>query len=134
MATNESIFTHSAQAALRQLPKIHSMTAQMLYAHEKGQFEDANQLAFDVERQVEKLVNSYRMIPTFLGSPTAKAEVEKIISEEVPVEIGFTEEGWFSLRIPRLLPRKERGKGSHDYIRGYLYPAMRRFFQNEIPR
>lgn len=133
MATNETIFTHSAQAALRLLPKIHAATAQMLYAHEKGQLEDANQLAFDAERQVEKLVNSYRMIPTFLGSPSAKMEVEMIISEEIPVEIGFTDEGWFSLRIPRLLPRKERGKGSYDYIRGYLYPAMQRFFQNEYP-
>ena len=133
MATNETIFTHSAQAALRLLPKIHAATAQMLYAHEKDQLEDANQLAFDAERQVEKLVNSYRMIPTFLGSPSARMEVEKIISEEIPVEIGFTDEGWFSLRIPRLLPRKERGKGSHDYIRGYLYPAMQRFFQNEYP-
>lgn len=133
MATEQTIFTHGTQAALRLLPKIHSGTAQMLYAYEKGQLEDANQLAFDTERLVEKLACSYRMIPTFLGSPTARAEVEKIIAEEIPVEMGFTEEGWFSLRIPRLLPRKERGKGSHDYIRGYLYPAMRRFFQNEYP-
>ena len=133
MATEQTIFSHGTQAALRLLPKIHSGTAQMLYAYEKGQLEDANQLAFDTERLVEKLVCSYRMIPTFLGTPSAKAEVEKIIEEEIPVEMGFTEEGWFSLRIPRLLPRKERGKGSHDYIRGYLYPAMRRFFQNEYP-
>lgn len=133
MATEQTIFTHGTKAALRLLPKIHSGTAQMLYAYEKGQLEDANQLAFDTERLVEKLACSYRMIPTFLGSPTARAEVEKIIAEEIPVEMGFTEEGWFSLRIPRLLPRKERGKGSHDYIRGYLYPAMRRFFQNEYP-
>ena len=133
MATQDTIFTHGTQSALRLLPKIHSGTAQMLYAYEKGQLEDANQLAFDTERLVEKLACSYRMIPTFLGSPSAKMEVEKIISEEIPVEIGFTEEGWFSLRIPRLLPRKERGKGSHDYIRGYLYHAMRRFFSNEYP-
>ena len=133
MATEQTIFSHGTQAALRLLPKIHSGTAQMLYAYEKGQLEDANQLAFDTERLVEKLACSYRMIPTFLGSPSAKAEVEKIIEEEIPVEMGFTDEGWFSLRIPRLLPRKERGKGSHDYIRGYLYPAMRQFFQNEYP-
>ena len=58
MATNETFFTHSAQAALRLLPRIHAATAQMLYAYEKCQLEDANQLAFDTERQVEKLVNS----------------------------------------------------------------------------
>ena len=37
------------------------------------------------------------------------------------------------LRLPRLLPRKERGKGSVEYIRGFLGPAMQRFFKEESP-
>lgn len=133
MAAEKTIFAEGIKAALRLLPKIHTGTAQMMYAYEKGQLEDANQMAFDMERLVEKLASSYRRIPSFLGAPNAKAEVNRIISEEIPVEIGFTDEGWFSLRIPRLLPRKERGKGSADYIRGFLYPAMQRFFKNEYP-
>ena len=76
----------------------------------------------------EKLIGCYRVIPTLLGSPSAKKAVEQIMQDEIPVEIGFTEDGWFSLRIPRLLPRKERDKGSVEYIRGFLGPAMQRFF------
>lgn len=133
MAKEKTIFEDGAHSALRLLPKIHTGTAQMLYAYENGQLEDANQLAFETERQVEKLASSFRMIPSFLGAPNAKKEVEKIIAEEVPVDIGFTDEGWFSIRIPRLLPRKERGRSSADYIRGYLYPAMQQFFKNEYP-
>ena len=37
----------------------------------------------------------------------------------------FTEEGWFFLRMPILLPRKE--KSSRSYLRGFLYPALERF-------
>ena len=68
-----------------------------------------------------------------MGSPSAKKAVEQIMQDEIQVEIGFTEDGWFSLRIPRLLPRKERDKGSVEYIRGFLGPAMQRFFNEEFP-
>ena len=40
-----------------------------------------------------------------------------------------TAEGWFSIRIPALLPKK--ASGSADYIRSYLYPAMRKFFEGK---
>ena len=47
------------------------------------------------------------------------------IREAVPVELGFTEQGWFCLRMPMLLPRKE--KSSRSYLRGFLYPALEEF-------
>ncbi|MBO7161814.1 MAG: hypothetical protein J6W15_03255, partial [Clostridia bacterium] len=52
--------------------------------------------------------------------------MERCIQENVPVEIGFTKQGWFSIRIPKLLPKK--GTGSVDYIREILWPALSRFF------
>ena len=95
--------------------------------------EEALTKSVTAARISESVTLKTRALPAHTGHPQADAMVQNAIEEAVPVEMGFTEEGWFSLRIPRLLPRKERGKGSHDYIRGYLYPAMRRFFQNEYP-
>ena len=40
--------------------------------------------------------------------------------------MGYTEEGWFRLSIPALLPRKE--KGNPEYVRSLIYPAMSNFF------
>ena len=37
----------------------------------------------------------------------------------------------FCIRLPLLLPKKERGSAS--YIRGILYPALRNFFQGKAP-
>ena len=57
--------------------------------------------------------------------------MEAILKQEIPVKIGYTKEGWFSVRIPMLLPKKS--KGSTDYIRSFLYPAMRDFFVEKSP-
>ena len=66
-----------------------------------------------------------RALPAHTGHPQADAMVQNVIEEAVPVEMGFTEEGWFFLRMPILLPRKE--KSSRSYLRGFLYPALERF-------
>ena len=58
-------------------------------------------------------------------------DVETITAANVPVEIGFTAEGWFSVRIPLLLPKKERG--SAEYVRSILLPALKTFFAGRPP-
>ena len=47
------------------------------------------------------------------------------------VDMEFTGEGWFHLRIPALFPKK--GHGSAGYIRSFLYPAMQEYFQGKEP-
>ena len=58
-------------------------------------------------------------------------DVETITAANVPVEIGFTAEGWFSVRLPLLLPKKERG--SAEYVRSILLPALKTFFAGRPP-
>ena len=58
-------------------------------------------------------------------------ELGKQVESPSPVEIGFTREGWFSLRMPMLLPKKERGSAA--FVRMLLLPALRRFFQGKPP-
>lgn len=129
MDTNS--FTEATGRVLRILPKLYAGTVRMQYAQEHGMLAEANMLAFENYRHAEALALSYRAIPTYTGLPYAKKEVERIMAEEVPFEIGYTDEGWFCVRFPRMLPKKE--KGGVEYIRGQLYPALERFFQNEFP-
>lgn len=133
MAKDNPIFITAATKALKLTKKLNTRTAKMLDAFSHGNVQEAYEMALENERDTEKLALLYRQIPIHTGRPSAIRDMEEIIHEEVPVEMGFTPEGWFVLRIPRLLPRKERGKGSFEYIRGFLYPAMHRFFQDTSP-
>ncbi len=93
--------------------------------------EQAYSSAFDLAKISEKVTLLTRALPCYTGNPRANEDMEKCIQESVPVEIGFTKEGWFSIRMPKLLPRK--GFGDVNYIRGILWPALRRFFQEKAP-
>lgn len=133
MPEENSIFMKTSSRALGILTQLHSETAQAMYAYTVGRQQGANEMALSNAILAERLIGCYRVIPSLLGSPHARKNIEHIMQDEIPVEVGFTEDGWFSLRIPRLLPRKERGKGSVEYIRGFLGPAMQRFFKEESP-
>jgi len=113
------------------LAKAKASSATIKILCEKGDMEEANAEAFHLEEITEKVVLLTRALPAYTGYPRAKSEVNHIIAHSVPVDIGYTEEGWFSVRIPALLPKKEHG--SADYIRQILYPAMQRFFKGKIP-
>lgn len=90
-------------------------------------------LTYDVSLRVaelmEKAVLVARALPAYTGVPDAEAAVARQRDCIVPIEIGFTSEGWFSLRMPMLLPKKE--KGSADYIRSILFPAMQTLFRDK---
>ena len=111
-----------------------NLEAQMAYVrrfYQDANLQAAYEAALRLEEISEKLVLFTRRLPAYTGSPVAEAAVENCMAESIPVEIGFTAEGWFALRIPALLPKK--ASGSADYVRSFLYPAMRRFFQAQPP-
>lgn len=91
-----------------------------------GNQEAAMERALKLEELAEKYILTCRALPLYTDIPRAKECVGRTIAESVPVHMGYTDEGWFCLQIPALLPKKDRG--SADYIRGFLYPAMDRFF------
>ena len=72
---------------------------------EKGDMIEANEEAFRLEGITEKLVLMTRALPAYTGYPRARSEVNHIIADAVPIDIGYTESGWFSVRIPLLLPK-----------------------------
>lgn len=105
--------------------------AAMEYYLDKEDRESYFQQALLIEECAEQLTLAARTLPSYIGHPDAETQVEAILKQEIPVEIGYTKEGWFSVRIPMLLPKKS--KGSTDYIRSFLYPAMRDFFVEKPP-
>lgn len=122
----KSNFERAANSLLRRYDELDHKTREALELFRKGMTEEANALMGEVTRMMEKAAAISRKLPLYTGNPNAQNEVEAIIAEECPVEMGFTEEGWFLLRMPPLAICDEMA--SKDYIRGILYPAMRRFW------
>lgn len=91
----------------------------------------AYEQALRLEEAAERLVLLARALPAYTGSGMARGDVESSMKRCIPVDMGFTAEGWFRLCIPALLPKK--GDGSADYIRSFLYPAMKEYFQKKEP-
>ena len=91
----------------------------------------AYEQALRLEETAERLVLLTRVLPAYTGSDVARLEVDNTMKLCIPVDMGFTAEGWFRLCIPALLPKK--GNGSADYIRSFLYPAMQEYFQRKEP-
>lgn len=98
---------------------------------QRHQMQIAYEQALRLEETAERLVLLTRVLPAYTGSNVAGMEVENTIKLCIPVDMGFTAEGWFRLCIPALLPKK--GSGSADYIRSFLYPAMQEYFQGKEP-
>lgn len=82
--------------------------------------------AMKVARAGEMLALYTRHLPTLFSYPEIFREVEEMLAEVVPAEIGFTEERWFSIRLPMLLPKKEKAK--RDYLNGLIYPVFYKYF------
>lgn len=91
----------------------------------------AYEQAMRLEETAERLVLLTRVLPAYTGSDVARLDVNNTMKLCIPVDMGFTAEGWFRLCIPALLPKK--GSGSADYIRSFLYPAMQEYFQGKEP-
>lgn len=99
--------------------------------YEAGNVTQAYEAAMKLEEASERAVLLTRALPAYTGSPYAAVDTGNVIALCIPVEIGFTAEDWFALRLPALLPKKQTG--SADYIRSFLYPAMREFFMGKEP-
>ena len=96
-----------------------------------GNMELTYDLALRLEDVMERATLLARALPAYTGNPNAAQEVENLIAARIPVDIGYTIEGWFCVRIPLLLPKK--AEGSASYVRSFLYPALQSFFKDKPP-
>lgn len=127
----KSQFTSGLAKARKRLKRLDAELLAAAHQSSSGNLDEAYELALQAEDTSENLTLMLRSLPAYTGSPTAAANALDVTRVNIPVEIGFTEQGWFSLRIPMLLPKK--GGGSAAYIRSFLYPAMKDFFEKAEP-
>ena len=78
-----------------------------------------------IHEAAERIALLARDLPCHLGIRDAEERVRREMEKIVPIEIGYTEDGWFSIQLFSLLPRKEYG--NVNYIRQCLYYEMRKF-------
>ena len=100
--------------------------------YEKNDRAEAFRQTFMLQPIVENLTLLARALPTYTSHPNSIQIVERVTKESIPVDIGYTAEGWFCVRLPMLLPKKN--EGSAEYIRQFLYFAMKRFCLRMSPR
>lgn len=127
----KSLFIRTLDKLESRLKKLNTQIAGVRWFYESGCRDVAYEHALEMENNLERAVLLARELPCAGGHPRGRDDVEKVMADTIPVTIGFTKEGWFSIRIPALLPKKE--KGSADYVRGFLIPAMARFFSDKSP-
>ena len=121
----KSYFRIQLDRAIKETEKLLKQLNAVKADHEEKQIEAALEKTVTAARIAESVALKTRALPAYTGHPQAEAMIQEVLSETIPVEIGFTEEGWFCLRMPILLPRKE--KSSRSYLRGFLYLALERF-------
>lgn len=126
-----SEFQRSLEQADARLKRTAQLLARTRRLADSGNIPEAFNMAFTFAAEAEKLTLLARSIPAYTGHPQAALLSEELMVETVPVDMGYTEQGWFLLRLPALLPKKE--SGSPSYLRDMLYPAMRRFFAGKLP-
>ena len=124
-------FERCLNSADRRIGKVWAALEETQTYFMRGDMEGAYAAAFEFADQSERLTNLARVLPAYTGHPRAKDMMEDAVLKVFPIEIGFTAEGWFCMRIPAMLPKK--GKGSADYIVEPIYPAMRRFWHGKLP-
>lgn len=128
---NQSACTEAIFRSRRRLKKLEREIDNATALLEVGEWQEAYDMLLDAVDTSERLALMVRSIPAYTGHPRVLKDTLETISDAVPVEMGFTDQGWFSMRIPMLLPKKEKGSGC--YIRGFLYPAMEAFFMPKPP-
>ena len=121
----KSYFQMTLEKTIRQTEKLLKILQAVQTDYADKRMEAAMEKAVSAVKQAEEVALLTRALPAHTGHPRAKELTHDAIAEAIPIEIGFTDQGWFCLRMPILLPRKE--KSSRSYLRGFLYPALEEF-------
>ena len=113
-----------------ELTKIIEEMRKVIDNFENLSYEEKNNRFLKLVALHEKACLKMRKFPSYLGNSNAMKEVEEIIDKVMNVEVGYTEQGWFCVRMPFLLPKKE--SGSSEYVKNMLYSPLSKFFKNKV--
>ena len=125
----KSNFERAAGSLLGRYDELAARTKETLDLTRKGMYDEAEAELREVIRVTEKAALLCRKLPLHTGKPDAQAEVEEILEEVCPIRMGFIQRGWFFMRMPSLVSQKDLA--NKEYVRGMLYPALRRFWDGK---
>lgn len=120
-----SFFQIQLDSAIKEAEKLLKKLNAVKTDYADKRIEEALDKSVSAAKLSEAVTLKTRSLPAHTGHPQAEALVREMLEESIPVEIGFTEQGWLKIEMPILLPRKE--KTSRSYIRGFLYPVLEQF-------
>lgn len=93
-----------------QVKKLNVLLSNTKFMYENGNIELAYEIAMRMADVAERTVLLARALPAYTGNPLAGSEIQNLIDVSIRIEIGFTEQGWFTIRIPLLLPKKRMAR------------------------
>ena len=93
--------------------------------YEKGDYAECYSECFSLAKLGEKIALHTRMLPVYTGRPKTYGLIQNLVYGEYPIDIGYTKEWWFGIRLPMLMPKKETGQV--NYLRDLLYSLLGRF-------
>lgn len=96
-------------------------------ALEASNLQELSNECIKYEKTCEKITNQSRLFPVSFGINNALNYVEDIILEENNVFIELSDDGFFYIKMPVLLNKKEGGNPT--FIRSILFTALRDFFK-----
>ena len=113
----------------RDMAVLESKMKQMISLAEAGRLEEADTLLPEIITMSHRIVLRNRELGLAADDPVVRKVSETILADDAPVEIGFSGEGWFVVRMAPLA--RTRDTACKEYIRGMIFPAMRRFFADK---
>ena len=126
MITNKSNFEGAAKSLTSRYAELSRKSEEALALFQQEQYEEAYETMLDLARKSERATLISRKLPTHTGNPKADAEIDTVLEEACPIQMGFIMRDWFFLRMPPLAYCKDFA--NKEYIRGMLYPALLRFW------
>lgn len=127
----ESTYAKALEKVDAKIKRMKEQAEAVRWFYENNNMEESYRRAMKLEELSEQTVLLTRVLPAYAGAPDAALEVQEKIIQLIPVNVGFSAEGWFCICFPALLPKK--AAGSAEYVRSFLYPAMQKFFDGKPP-
>lgn len=99
--------------------------------HREGQDEMVYSFTLRMVEAVENMTRNARELVLSQRTPTGEKDVKRIVDENYKIEMGFTKEEWFCLRMPLIISKKNGY--SVKYVENRIRAALEDFW-NYRPR
>lgn len=119
-------FDHALDRAIGRAARILDDLRFIRQMHREGQKETVYKYTLGMVEDVENMTRNARELVLSQRTPTGVEDVRRIVDDHYKIEMGFTQEGWFCLRMPLIIPKKNGY--SVKYVENRLRAALEDFW------